>query len=87
VPGYTEEQLGVEVSDHTLVVTGTREAKEETRKTYRLQERLEHTFKREFRLPPEADREHVTAHFEQGILELHAPKLATTRPHKVEIST
>jgi HSP20 family protein len=88
VPGFVEEQLSVEVSDHTIVVTGTREeAKEETEKAYRLQERLERTFKREFRLPSEADREHVSAHFEQGILEVHAPKLATTKPHKVEIST
>src|SRR6185437_10513856 len=56
VPGYTAEQLGIEVSDHTLTVTGTRgKAKEETEKTYRLQERLERTFKREFRLPPETD--------------------------------
>ena len=88
VPGFMEEQLNVEVSDHTIVVTGTREeSTEETEKAYRLQERLERTFKREFRLPFEADRERVSAHFEQGILEIHAPKLATTKPHKVEIST
>jgi HSP20 family protein len=87
VPGYAEEQLGVEVSDHTLVVTGTREESHEDKKTYRLQERLERTFKREFRLPAETDRESVTAHFEQGVLEIHAPKLATTKPRKVEIST
>jgi HSP20 family protein len=88
VPGFVEDQLHVEVSDHTIVVTGTREeGKEETEKAYRLQERLERTFRREFRLPLETDREHVSAHFEQGILEVHAPKLATTKPHKVVIST
>jgi len=87
VPGYTEEQLGIEVSDHLLTIVGKREETKETAKTYRLQERLERTFKREFRLPPETDGEHVTAHFEQGVLEVHAPKLATVKPHKVEIST
>lgn len=35
VPGYTREQLGIAISDHTLTITGTRaEAKEETEKTY-----------------------------------------------------
>jgi HSP20 family protein len=86
VPGYTEKQLEIEVSDHTLTVTGRGEESKEAGKTYRLQERLERTFKREFRLPPETDGEHVTAQFEQGVLEVHAPKLATSKPHKVEIS-
>ena len=87
VPGYTEDELSIEVSDHTLTVTGTREeTKAGTDKTYRLQERLERTFKREFRLPQEADGEHVTAHFEHGVLEVHTPKLATKTPHKVSIS-
>lgn len=53
LPGYKEGELTVEVSDHTLVVAGTREeGKEGTEKAYRLHERLERTFKREFRLPP-----------------------------------
>ncbi|HEV8104204.1 MAG TPA: Hsp20/alpha crystallin family protein [Gaiellaceae bacterium] len=87
VPGYKEGELSVEVSNHTLVVAGMREEeKEGTEKAYRLQERLERTFRREFRLPSETDREHVTAHFEEGILEVHAPKLATTKSHMVEIS-
>src|SRR5689334_20842662 len=69
VPGYAEKELEIEVSDHTLTVTGARaETKAETEKTYRLQERLERTFKREFRLPPEVDSEHVTAQYVQGVL-------------------
>ena len=86
VPGYTEEELGIEVSDHTVTITGTRdETKEKTDKTYRLQERLERTFKREFRLPQETDSEGVTARFEHGVLEVRAPKLASTKTHKVTI--
>jgi HSP20 family protein len=87
VPGYAEAELGIEVSDHTLTVTGKREEnKKEAEKTYRLQERLERTFKREFLLPPETDSEHVTAHFEHGVLQVHAAKAATTTPKKVEIT-
>jgi HSP20 family protein len=87
VPGYTEQELGIEVSDHTLTIMGTRaETKQEAEKTYRLQERLERTFKREFRLPPETDGEHITAQFEHGVLEVHAPKLATVKAHKIPIA-
>jgi HSP20 family protein len=87
VPGYGEEDLNLEVSDHTLKVTGERaETKEEDEKTYRLQERLERTFTRTFRLPSETDGTRVTADFAKGVLKVHAPKLAETKPHKVAIS-
>jgi HSP20 family protein len=88
VPGFTEKELSIEVADHTLTVSGAREAEQqETEKAYRLQERLERTFEREFRLPPEADEERVTAHFEHGLLEVHAPKATIAARHKVEILT
>jgi len=87
VPGYSEEELTLELSDHMLRVTGKREATtEETDKTYRLQERLERTFARSFQLPSEADTAHVTARFDQGVLKVLAPRLAETMPQKVPIS-
>gem|GEM_PF-2753737 len=87
VPGYDEQELGIEIADHTVTVTGTRkEAKEEKEKTFWLQERLERAFERRFALPAEADTEHVRASFEKGVLELHAPKLQTAKPRKVAIS-
>jgi HSP20 family protein len=87
VPGFVENELAVEISDHVLTLAGRRdESKQETEKTYRLQERLEQGFKREFRMPPQADTGHVTARFDHGVLEVHAPKLATVEPHRVTIS-
>ncbi len=87
VPGYAEKELGIEISDHTVTVKGERkEATEETEKTFWFRERLEHEFERRFALPAEADTEHVTAVFKQGVLELHAPKLQTATAHKVEIT-
>jgi len=87
VPGFERKELGIEVTDHTLVVKGERtEAKEEaTEKQFRVRERLEETFERRFHLPSEADTEHVEAKFEKGILEVHAPKLEFSSPHKIEI--
>lgn len=87
VPGYEERELELEVSDHTLTVSGLREeTKEESEKTFRLHERLERTFERTFTLPPEIDSEHITAKFSKGVLKVHAPKLVITSPRKVEIS-
>jgi HSP20 family protein len=87
VPGYEEAELGIEVTDHTLKVVGEREEKTEKEdKTFRIHERLEHEFERRFKLPPEADTEHVKAVFGKGVLTVHAPKLQITEPKKIAIS-
>jgi len=88
VPGYEEKELGLEIRDHRLVVTGDREElKEETVKAYRLHERLERHFERTFTLPPEIDSEHVTAQFEKGVLKVHAPKIESLQPRKIAITS
>jgi len=87
VPGYEEKELGIEVTDHMVTVKGERkEAKEEVEKTFRLHERLERQFERRFELPTDADTKHVRAKFTKGVLELHAPKLAAPKPHKIAIA-
>lgn len=87
VPGYAEKELDVETFDHTLVVKGERkEAKETEEKTFRLRERLEKEFERRFILPAEADTTHLKATFHDGVLEVHAPKLEVSKPHKIEIA-
>jgi HSP20 family protein len=87
VPGYEEKELGIEVTDHTVTVRGERkETKEETEKTFRLHERLEREFERRFELPIDADTKHVKATFDNGVLELHTPKLSAPKPQKVAIA-
>jgi HSP20 family protein len=85
VPGFEEKELGIEVTDHTLVLKGERtESKAE--KEFRLRERLEQKFERRFYLPADADTEHVKAKFDKGVLEVHTPRLAIATPHKIEIT-
>src|SRR5262249_27404042 len=87
-PGYQEEGLGIELSDHSLTGTGSRRGtKDPGEKSYRLHERLEGTFERTFTLPREVDSEQVSAEFENGVLKVHAPKLATAQPRKVAITS
>jgi HSP20 family protein len=90
VPGYEEKELAIEVTDHTVTVTGerkehTEKEEKEKEKEFRLRERLERHFQRRFALPRDADTEHLTAIFDRGVLEVHAPKAPETRPRKVEI--
>lgn len=88
VPGFDEKQLAIEVTDHTLVVKGEREEeKAEHEKTFQLHERLEQHFERRFRLPAEADTEHLAAEFKRGVLFVHAPKIAPVAKKTVEIKT
>jgi HSP20 family protein len=86
VPGFEEKELELEVSDSILTVTGEKtEEKEQKEKTFYLHERLEKHFERRFKLPPEADLDHVEAKFRTGVLEVHVPKVEEAKARKVEI--
>jgi HSP20 family protein len=87
VPGFDEKELALEISDHTLTIKGERVAeKEEKRRSYYLQERLEKHFERRFTLPPEVDTEHIDARFHTGVLEVHVPKVEPVKARKIEIT-
>jgi HSP20 family protein len=88
VPGYSEKELDIEVSDHTLTVKGEQsETKQEKEKNFRLHERLEFEFERRFALPTEADTARMKATFDKGVLKIQAPKVATAKPKKVSIAS
>jgi HSP20 family protein len=87
VPGYEEKELSIEVYDHTLAIKGSREkATEDKTKDFTLHERLEREFERRFILPSKVDTKHLKAVFANGVLEVHAEKLQTVKPQKVEIT-
>lgn len=87
VPGFDEKELALEVSDSTLTIKGERTSeKDEKERSFYLHERLEKHFERRFKLPPEADLEHVQAKFDAGVLEVHVPKIEKVKTRTVEIS-
>ncbi|HYA08184.1 MAG TPA: Hsp20/alpha crystallin family protein, partial [Gaiellaceae bacterium] len=87
VPGFDEQELAVEVTDHQLLVKGSREEEtERTERTALLRERLERRFERTFELPLAADTEHVSASYGKGVLTVHVPKTSTGEPHMIEIT-
>ena len=86
VPGYEEKELTIEAFDHTVAIAGERsEVEEKSDKVFRLHERLEKHFERRFELPPEADTKRLKAVFENGVLEVHAPKSPQVKPRKIAI--
>ena len=87
VPGYEEKELKIEAFDRTVKIAGARhEVEEKSDKVFRLHERLEKHFERRFEFPPEVDTKHLKAVFENGVLEVHAPKSAQMKPRKIAIS-
>jgi HSP20 family protein len=87
VPGYTEKELTIEVSDHTLTVKGKRtETNAVQEKNYRLQERLATSFERSFKLPLESDTSKIAAEFKKGVLFVYAPTAKAAMPHTVTIA-
>ena len=86
VPGYEEKELDVELSDHTLTISGRRHVVEEaTEREVRLHERLDSEFERSFQLPFAADADQLKATYGKGLLTLHVPKAAKPKPTKVAI--
>lgn len=87
VPGYEEQELSIEISDHMLTVTGEHTAAKEAKdKTFHVHERLEHEFQRQFELPVTVDADRLTATFGKGVLELHGPKAEQAHPKKIPIT-
>jgi len=80
VPGYEQNELNVEVTDHTLAISGHREKK--VQEELRLHERIDAAFERRFALPASTDTAHMAATYDKGVLSLHIPK---TRQESVKI--
>jgi HSP20 family protein len=75
MPGVAKERVTITAEDNGLSVRTSEEEKkeDETLKTvYR--ERMGETYEREFRFEEPVDVESVTAHMENGVLELTVPK-------------
>ena len=86
VPGFEEQELGLEVTDHTLTITGEAKADvEDKEKAFILHERLERHFERRFQLPMDTDTDQLAAKFVSGVLEIHVPKLRGKEPRKIKI--
>lgn len=77
LPGVTENDVDVTLSDDILTIKGEKKAeREEKDKNYYMSERTFGSFERSFRLPESVDQSKVAAKFENGVLTVRIPKRA-----------
>lgn len=75
LPGVSEEDISLSATDDTLSITGKKsESREEKGDTWYFSERQFGSFKRTFRLPPDAEGEKSEAHMKNGVLEVTIPR-------------
>lgn len=86
VPGIKQENLDIRIDGSTLSVSGERKfEKDEKRENFRRVERQYGSFSRSFELPSSADRDNISANFQDGILQIEVPKRAEARGKQIQI--
>jgi len=86
-PGIRKEDLGVEMRENTLTVTGRREAPEAARDASTLREEsVFGEFRRSVRLEPRLAQDKVEAKLKDGILWLRLPKSEEAKSKQISIN-
>ena len=86
LPGVDKDDVGIEVKDGVLTVSGERRAEhEEKREGFHRVERSFGRFSRSLELPQGVAADSVRASFERGVLEVRMPKPAERKPTRIEI--
>jgi len=86
VPGIPQDNLDVSLQDSVLTIRGIKEQKQEANEgRYRRIECNYGTFARSLALPRNVDGDNVSAHLEDGVLEVRLPKRAEARPRQIGI--
>ncbi len=88
VPGVAPDALEVLAEDRTLTIRGERAAvvvPEGARSA--MHERRTGAFTRQFRLPPTADAEQLSAELANGVLTVRIGKVAPAQPRRVQVQT
>lgn len=77
LPGISEKDVDVTLSDDVLTIKGEKKAeREEKDKNYYMSERTYGSFERSFRLPESADPAKISADFQNGVLTVRVQKRA-----------
>jgi HSP20 family molecular chaperone IbpA len=86
MPGVEKDGVEVTLAQDVLTVFGrsTLPSPDGFNLTYR--EYVPTSFRREFRLSAEVDRERIAAQVKDGVLTLTLPKAAQAKPHKIVVS-
>lgn len=87
LPGLSEKDVEVKVSNGNLVIKGEKkEEKEEREKDYYLSERRFGSFMRSFSMPQGVDASKIEAMFAKGVLTVKLPKTAEAQKNETKIT-
>lgn len=89
VPGFTKDNMDVEIENNVLSISGRVDDRTETTDTERgfvRRERRYGAFRRSFRLPEEVDPDKIKASFSNGILQIEIPKTHHKPSRRIKIS-
>ncbi len=86
LPGLAEKDLDISFTGNRLTVSGQREEEKLNEgETYYACERSFGSFSRTFMLPDNADPDHASADFKDGVLQVTVPKKAEEKAKKLSI--
>ncbi len=87
LPGMKKEDFNLEVNDGTLTLSGERKSEALTDGVeYHRSERVNGKFARSFYLPRTVKQDGIKANYQDGILEIHVPKVEEAKPKQIAIS-
>ena len=88
LPGVSEDDVNVSVTDNVLTVKGEKRQEEETEgKNHHRVERRYGSFQRSFTLPRHIETDAINAEFKDGVLTLGIPKAEVAKPTEISIKT
>ena len=87
LPGVSENDVNVSVTDNLLTIKGEKHQEEETNgKSYHRVERRYGSFQRSFTLPRHVETADINAGFKDGVLTLQIPKAEVAKPTEILIT-
>jgi len=87
LPGWKREEVDINFENNVLTLSGNRELSQVDGRNYLRVEGLTGSFSRSFTVSNTIDVANVSAEMTDGVLTVHLPKRAETKPRQIEIKT
>jgi HSP20 family protein len=87
LPGVSRENMTIDLQDDELVVTGRTALSQDSGEHFVEMQFGDCEYVRSISITDIIDRERIKANLENGVLEMHLPKVEKIQPKRIEITT